>query len=170
MRGSFITLNTRQQRTVHHSRTKQRGGKSSACQLKPVVVLSSPRRRSTRPGLSRILSLAPFWKKLTWLPSYGNNSATGFVAADHTKQKIIISMRGSVSFANWMADLKFAQTPCPQFGGKGAGCAIGFLGFLGSIKGLRNERSSSGTTGKPKLWYCSYRTQFGSSGCCICSW
>jgi hypothetical protein len=43
-------------------------------------------------------------------------------------------MRGSVSFANWMADLKFAQTPCPQFGGKGAGCATGFLGFWDQSK------------------------------------
>jgi hypothetical protein len=38
-------------------------------------------------------------------------------------------MRGSVSMANWIADIKFVQTACPQFGGAGSACSIGFLGF-----------------------------------------
>jgi predicted lipase len=59
----------------------------------------------------------------------GSNAATGYVAADHTKKKIVLSMRGSVSMANWIADIKFVQTACPQFGGQGAACSIGFLGF-----------------------------------------
>jgi hypothetical protein len=63
------------------------------------------------------------------LLSIGNNSATGFVAADHTKKKIVLSMRGSVSLSNWIADIKFFQMDCPQFGGKGSACSIGFLGF-----------------------------------------
>jgi len=77
----------------------------------------------------------------TWLDS-GNNSATGFVAADHTKKKIVISMRGSVSFSNWMADLKFFQTACPQLGGAKAMCNVGFYGFWqqskpAAMKGLQ---------------------------------
>jgi predicted lipase len=68
------------------------------------------------------------------LSSQGNNSATGFVAADHTKKKVVISLRGSVAFSNWMADLKFIQTPCPQYGGKGSACNIGFLGFWEQCK------------------------------------
>jgi len=64
----------------------------------------------------------------TWL-NFGNNSATGFVAADHDKKMIIIAMRGSVSINNWIADLKFGQTACPKYGGPGAYCNIGFLGF-----------------------------------------
>jgi predicted lipase len=58
----------------------------------------------------------------------GNNSATGFVASDHTKKKIVISLRGSVSLSNWIADIKFVQKDCPMFG-RGAACSIGFLGF-----------------------------------------
>jgi predicted lipase len=59
----------------------------------------------------------------------GNNSATGFVAIDNTKKQIVLSMRGSVSLSNWIADIKYFQTDCAEYGGKNALCSIGFLGF-----------------------------------------
>jgi hypothetical protein len=51
-------------------------------------------------------------------------------------------MRGSVTLANWIADIKFVQTACPQFGGTGSACSIGFLGFWeqsrpDAIKGIK---------------------------------
>jgi len=59
----------------------------------------------------------------------GNNSATGFVAADNTKKQIVLSMRGSVSLSNWIADIKYFQTDCSGYTGPGSLCSIGFLGF-----------------------------------------
>lgn len=51
------------------------------------------------------------------------------MAADNTNKQIILSMRGSVSLSNWIADIKFVQMACPKYGGAGAACSIGFLGF-----------------------------------------
>jgi len=65
----------------------------------------------------------------TWYsPPSSSNGATGFVAADHTNKNIVLSMRGSVGMANWIADVKFNQIPCPQFT-KDSKCSTGFLGF-----------------------------------------
>lgn len=44
-------------------------------------------------------------------------------------------MRGSVSFSNWMADLKFFPTSCTQFGA-GAYCNTGFYGFWEQSRAL----------------------------------
>jgi len=59
----------------------------------------------------------------------GSNGATGFVAADHTRRQIILSMRGSVNMANWVADAKYFQVECPEMGHRKARCNTGFYGF-----------------------------------------
>ncbi|KAF2667983.1 hypothetical protein BT63DRAFT_457286 [Microthyrium microscopicum] len=64
----------------------------------------------------------------TWY-QLGKNSATGFVAADNTKDIIVISLRGSVNLANWVADMKISPLACPEYGGSGSICHTGFLGF-----------------------------------------
>jgi Lipase (class 3) len=38
-------------------------------------------------------------------------------------------MRGSVSFSNWVADIKYAQTECAVLGHPKARCEVGFYGF-----------------------------------------
>jgi len=60
-------------------------------------------------------------------------------------------MRGSVSFANWMADLKFFQTKCtdgPVTIGPGF-CNIGFLGFWQQSKKLAEEGLVQGLKENP---------------------
>jgi Lipase (class 3) len=65
----------------------------------------------------------------TWL-NKGENGATGFVAADKTNRKIYVSMRGSVSAANWAADVKFFMTDCSKdLNIPNAQCEVGFYGF-----------------------------------------
>jgi len=64
----------------------------------------------------------------TWI-GVGNASATGFTAVDHTNKKVVISMRGSVSMGNWIADIKYNQMECAKYATKGAMCSTGFLGF-----------------------------------------
>lgn len=88
-------------------------------------------------------------KQLTKRLSIGNNSATGYVAADHTKKKIVVSMRGSSSFNNWIADLKFFQTACPQFGGAKSFCNIGFYGFWQQSKPSVMEGLEQGLAENP---------------------
>jgi hypothetical protein len=83
----------------------------------------------------------------TWL-NQGSNSATGFVAADHTMKKIVVAMRGSVSVANWIADIKFFTTPCTQFG-KGASCETGFYGFWEQSRNFAAKGLAQGLAANP---------------------
>jgi hypothetical protein len=43
-------------------------------------------------------------------------------------------MRGSVSFSNWIADIKYGQTECAVLGHPKARCEIGFYGFYTDSK------------------------------------
>jgi hypothetical protein len=42
----------------------------------------------------------------TW-KDVGSSGATGFVASDHSRKVNVLTLRGSVSMANWIADAKF---------------------------------------------------------------
>jgi predicted lipase len=66
--------------------------------------------------------------------SIGSGDAQGFVALDHTNQKVVISFRGSASIDNWVADLTFDMVPwsiCP-----GCEAHSGFLASWNSAKSI----------------------------------
>jgi predicted lipase len=65
--------------------------------------------------------------------SFGQSGATGYVAADKTKKKIVVALRGSVNIQNWISDIKFLFQECPEFG-QGAKCEIGFYSFWTNSK------------------------------------
>ena len=56
-------------------------------------------------------------------------------------------MRGSVSFSNWIADIKYGQTDCSALGHPKARCEIGFYGFYteskdaGAVSAVRRAKA-----------------------------
>jgi hypothetical protein len=63
-------------------------------------------------------------------------------------KKIVVAMRGSVSVANWIADIKFFTTPCTQFG-KGASCETGFYGFWEQSRNFAAKGLAQGLAANP---------------------
>jgi hypothetical protein len=45
---------------------------------------------------------------------HGDSAATGYVAIDNTNKEILLVMRGSVTWGNWMADILYPQMPCGE--------------------------------------------------------